>query len=73
MQFNSPFNNCDWDDVSPISLVIVKVGEALLMMIFASLVLFQFCYFYRYHSWENKSNIDRVPAELAARSMGQVI
>jgi len=70
MRFNKPFSSCN--DDGPISSVILKVGEVLLMTIFAGLVLFQFCYFYKYHSWENKSNDTRAPAELAARSMGQV-
>eukprot|EP01036_Dinobryon_divergens_P024395 gene24395-32842_t len=55
-----------------VSRWIVKVGEGLLFAVFVFLIIFQFCYFYMYHAWENKSNADRVNAELAARAMGQV-
>ena len=52
--------------------VIFKVGECLLFLVFVGLVVFQFCYFYFYHSWELKRNAGRANYELAARSMGQV-
>ena len=55
-----------------VSRWIVKVGEGLLFAVFVFLIIFQFCYFYMYHAWENKSNADRVNAELAGRAMGQV-
>jgi hypothetical protein len=50
----------------------ISIGELLLSVLIAALVIAQFCYFYYDHGWDLSKASTRTAAERTARALGQV-